>query len=321
MQEVFRMIKRVADTDSTVLIMGESGTGKELVAKALHYNSRRHAMPFLAINCGALPENLLESELFGHRKGSYTGAVFDLNGLFQEADGGTILLDEVTSMSAALQSKLLRVLQEKEVRRVGDNTTTKVDVRVLAATNEPLEKKITEGKFREDLFYRLNVISIPLPALRDRRDDIPLIAENFLRRLGANANKIFKIAPDAMEVLMAYSWPGNVRELENVLERGAVLCEEGVICRDDLPTVVVEKSNVPRPIAPTQPTAAAQARLAPPVPSFNDLDNFMLLDEFVSQQERSYITAVLKKFGDNKEKAAEALGVSLATLYRKLKQS
>src|SRR5438046_3028310 len=181
MQEVFKMIERVADTDSTILILGESGTGKELVAKALHYNSRRQFAPFVPVNCSALPENLLESELFGHRKGAFTGAINDKKGLFQEADGGTIFLDEVGSMSPMLQSRLLRVLQEREVRRVGDNTPVYVNVRVVAASNEPLEKRIKEGSFREDLYYRLNVIPIQLPSLRERRDDIPLLVAHFLQ--------------------------------------------------------------------------------------------------------------------------------------------
>ena len=184
MQQVFRMVERVADTESTVLLRGESGTGKELIAKALHFNSRRGAAPFVPINCSALPEHLLESELFGHRKGAFTGAIADKKGLFQEADGGTIFLDEIGSMSAVLQSRLLRVLQEREVRAVGDNVPFSVNVRVIAATNEPLEQRIKEGTFREDLYYRLNVISIPLPALRERRDDIPLLVADFLRKIG-----------------------------------------------------------------------------------------------------------------------------------------
>src|SRR5437867_10295912 len=181
MQEVFKLIERVADTDSTILVLGESGTGKELVARALHFNSRRQFAPFVPINCSALPENLLESELFGHRRGSFTGAINDKKGLFQEADGGTILLDEIGTMPPVLQSRLLRVLQDREVRRVGDNTPIYVNVRVVAATNEPLEKRVKQGSFREDLYYRLNVIPIPLPPLRDRREDIPLLVTHFLK--------------------------------------------------------------------------------------------------------------------------------------------
>src|SRR5213082_710859 len=238
MREVFRMIERVADTDSTILILGESGTGKELVARALHFNSRRQLAPFVPINCSALPENLLESELFGHRRGAFTGAINDKKGLFQEADGGTIFLDEVGSMPPILQSRLLRVLQEREVRRVGDNTSIRVNVRVLAATNEPLEKRLKEGTFREDLYYRINVIPIPLPSLRERLDDIPLLVSHFLRdKVHARTGKPFQFTRQAMEVLVAHHWPGNVRELENAIERACALCEDGVIRVTDLPPI------------------------------------------------------------------------------------
>jgi two-component system, NtrC family, response regulator AtoC len=230
MQEVFKMVERVADSDSTILILGESGTGKELVAKALHYNSRRQFAPFVPVNCSALPENLLESELFGHRKGAFTGAINDKKGLFQEADGGTIFLDEIGSMSPMLQSRLLRVLQEREVRRVGDNIPIFVNVRVLAATNEPLEEKIKEGKFREDLYYRLNVIPITLPPLRERTEDIPLLVSHFLKnKVHAKTGKPFQMTRQAVEVLCAHDWPGNVRELENAIERACALCEDPVI--------------------------------------------------------------------------------------------
>ena len=214
MQEVFKMIERVADSDSTILVLGESGTGKELVAKALHYNSRRQFAPFVPINCSALPENLLESELFGHRKGAFTGAITDKKGLFQEADGGTIFLDEIGTMPPVLQSRLLRVLQEREVRRVGDNTAVSVNVRVVAATNESLEKRIKEGTFREDLFYWLNVIPITLPPLRERVDDIPLLVSHFMRdKINPRTGSRYQITRQAMELLSAHYWPGNVREL------------------------------------------------------------------------------------------------------------
>src|SRR6185295_14557533 len=241
MQQVFRMIERVADTDSTVLILGESGTGKELVARALHFNSRRKFAPFVPINCAALPENLLESELFGHRKGSFTGALGDKLGLFHEADGGTIFLDEIGTMPAMLQSRLLRVLQDKEVRRVGDNTPVYVNVRVLAATNEPLEKKMKEGHFREDLYYRLNVIPITLPSLRERKDDIPLLVANFLKnKLSPRNGQPFQITREVMAALGAFDWPGNVRELENVIERAATLCDGNLVQAQDLPPTLME---------------------------------------------------------------------------------
>src|SRR5579872_2212633 len=240
-QEVFKLIERVTDTDSTILILGESGTGKELVARALHFNSRRQFAPFIPINCSALPENLLESELFGHCKGAFTGAINDKKGLFQEADGGTIFLDEIGSMPPVLQSRLLRVLQEKEVRRVGDNVPVSVNVRVLAATNEPLEKRIKEGTFREDLYYRLNVIAIQLPSLRERRDDIPLLVAHFLKgKTNPQTGRQFQMTRQAMEVMCLYDWPGNVRELENAVERAAALCEGEVIQAIDLPPSVLE---------------------------------------------------------------------------------
>src|SRR5690349_6732569 len=250
MKEVFRMVERVADTDSTVLILGESGTGKELIARALHFNSRRRLAPFVPINCSALPENLLESELFGHRKGSFTGAIADKKGLFQEADGGTIFLDEIGSMPAALQSRLLRVLQDREVRRVGDNTPVYVNVRVLAATNEPMEKKIKEGHFREDLYYRLNVIPIQLPSLRERREDIPLLVTHCLRnKVNPRSGNPYQITRRAVETLNAYPWPGNVRELENVIERACTLCDGDLIRVADLPPAVQasapEASRIP----------------------------------------------------------------------------
>src|SRR3984885_13314983 len=207
MQAVFKMVERVADTDSTILIRGESGTGKELVARALHFNSRRQFAPFIPVNCSALPENLLESELFGHRKGSFTGAVNDKKGLFHEADGGTIFLDEVGSMSPTLQSRLLRVLQEREVRRVGENVATYINVRVLAATNEPLEKKIKDGSFREDLYYRLNVIPIVMPSLRDRAEDIPLLVAHFLRdKVNPRTGQSIQITRQAMDTIGLHNW-------------------------------------------------------------------------------------------------------------------
>src|SRR6185503_16868523 len=233
MQAVFKLIERVADTDSTILLLGESGTGKELVARALHFNSRRQFAPFVPVNCSALPENLLESELFGHCKGSFTGAITDKKGLFEEADGGTIFLDEIASMPSLLQSRLLRVLQDREVRRVGENTSIYVNVRVLAATNEPLEKKLKDGTFREDLFYRLNVIPIQLPSLRERKDDIPLLVARFLRdKIHARTGQPFQVTRQAMAALAAYHWPGNVRELENAIERASILSDTEIMKLD-----------------------------------------------------------------------------------------
>jgi DNA-binding NtrC family response regulator len=346
MHEVFKMVERVADTDSTVLLLGESGTGKELVARALHFNSRRQFAPFVPVNCSALPEHLLESELFGHRKGAFTGAINDKKGLFQEADGGTILLDEIGSMSATLQSRLLRVLQEREVRRVGDNTPIYVNVRVVAATNEPLEKRIKEGTFREDLYYRLNVIPIPLPALRERRDDLPLLVAHFLRdKQHPRTGRPYQITRRAMEVLTAYDWPGNVRELENAIERACALSESHLIQLADLPPVL-------RDLALTLPAAAvdmSEDLVVSPLPGLagqafavaGESEGGLLpgpagapsaagaggfqqpigpLKNHLREQEVSYLNRALAVTGGDKEKAAQLLGISLATLYRKLSE-
>jgi DNA-binding NtrC family response regulator len=336
MQAVFKVIERVADTDSTVLILGESGTGKELVARALHYNSRRQLGQFVPVNCTALPESLLESELFGHKKGAFTGAINDKKGLFQEADGGTIFLDEVSSMSPTLQSRLLRVLQEKEVRRVGDNTPIYVNVRVVAATNEALEKLVKEGKFREDLYYRLNVIAIKLPRLADRREDIPLLIAHFLKNKMANRTGVnFQVTRQAMEILTAYDWPGNVRELENAIERACVLCENNIIHPADLPPALLSTPAAERILAsassdattapaeisreaifPLGATDVQSARMPREAPAFNG--PLEPLKNFIREQELMYLHRALAQVGGDKEKAADLLGISLATLYRKL---
>jgi two-component system response regulator AtoC len=333
MQEVFKMIERVADTDSTILVLGESGTGKELVARALHFNSHRQFAPFVPINCSALPENLLESELFGHRRGSFTGAINDKKGLFQEADGGTIFLDEVGSMSGMLQSRLLRVLQEREIRRVGDNTPIYVNVRVVAATNEPLEKRIKEGTFREDLYYRLNVIAIQLPPLRERVDDIPLLVAHFLNNKGSSRNgRPLQVTRQAMAVLCAYEWPGNVRELENAVERAVTLCEQNVIRVSDLPPSILKKVDlsmtgeespemVSLPDLPQTNKYALNTSGTPgeqPAVGGNSADQLKSLKTFLRDQELAYLNRALEQVGGDKEKAALLLGVSLATLYRKL---
>jgi DNA-binding NtrC family response regulator len=302
MDEVYNLIRKVADTDSTILIEGESGTGKELVARALHYNSSRQHQPFVAINCSALPENLLESELFGHKKGAFTGAVADKAGLFEEAEKGTIFLDEVNSMAPQLQVKLLRVLQERQLRRVGDTKTIPINVRVLGATNESLLEKVREGKFREDLYYRLAVIPIELPPLRERTDDIPLLVSHFLKKNSDQASgEHKKIDQKAVEILQSYRWPGNVRELENAIERACALCEDGHVRIADLPPQVVRQANHD----PVEPTGG-------------DLPIGRTLDDFVREQERRYIDETIKFNSGNREKAAKMLGISMATLYRKI---
>lgn len=340
MREVFRLVERVADTDSTVLLLGESGTGKELVARALHFNSRRRFAPFVPVNCAALPENLLESELFGHRKGSFTGAINDKVGLFQEADGGTLFLDEIGSMPPLLQSRLLRVLQDREVRRVGDTTAVHVNVRVIAATNEDLREKIKTGEFREDLFYRLNVIALALPPLRDHPEDVPLLVAHFLKtKTHPRQKRPFQVSQAAMAVLCVHSWPGNVRELENALERACVLCDSEIIQVADLPPQV--QAAVPDGTPRTLPSSDP-ARLAtpaePPSPGAETAYEFPAsasaaflhspgpeeagpprsLKHYLHEQEVAYLNRALAQASGDKEKAAQSLGISLATLYRKL---
>jgi DNA-binding NtrC family response regulator len=322
MQDVFKMVERVADTDSTILILGESGTGKELVARALHFNSRRQFAPFIPVNCSALPENLLESELFGHRKGAFTGAIADKKGLFEEAEGGTIFLDEIGSMTPVLQSRLLRVLQDREVRRVGENTAIHVNVRVLAATNEPLEEKIKQGTFREDLFYRLNVIPIQLPPLRDRPEDVPLLVARFLKdKVHPRIGKPFQVTRQAMAAMTSFEWPGNVRELENAIERASALSDSETIQLRDLPPRVAaaagaqkfaeEKETAPIFPLPEQPSA----QNGKPDASGGPLSQ---LKDFMREQELAYINRALTQTAGDKEKAANLLGISLATLYRRL---
>ena len=321
MQEVFRVVQRVANTDSTVLILGESGTGKELVARALHFTSRRQFGPFIPVNCASLPENLLESELFGHRKGAFTGAIYDRRGVFQEADDGTIFLDEIGAMPLALQTHLLRVVQEKEIKRVGDNTPISVNVRVVAATNVPLEKRVKEGLFREDLYYRLNVITIPVPPLRERRDDIPLLVAHLFRsRFNHDLNKEFRISKAALDALCAHDWPGNVRELENVLERACALCESDFLRTADLPQTMRPTSAHDE----IQSCAAViDSREEQPALRFGNGSQLSgggvePLKDFLREQEVAYLHRALLSANGDKERAAQLLGISLATLYRKL---
>jgi DNA-binding NtrC family response regulator len=302
MQQVYNLVNKVADTDSTVLIVGESGTGKELVARGLHFNSNRQHHPFVAINCSALPENLLESELFGHKKGSFTGAVADKRGLFEEANLGTIFLDEVNSMAPQLQTKLLRVLQEREVRRVGDNKSSPVNVRVVGATNEALVPKLKDGTFREDLYYRLAVIPVEIPPLRERLEDVPLLVNHFLQKQASSAGaEPIKIDPEAVDILGHYSYPGNVRELENAIERACALCEDHLILPSDLPPHIVSEAKGGK--------------------AHEELDKMPVgekLDDYIQQQERRYIEATLAHCRGSREKAAGMLGISMATLYRKI---
>ncbi len=293
MADVFRTIEKVADTDSTILIYGESGTGKELIAKEIHYRSGRSNGPFVSINCGALPKDLLESNLFGHVRGSFTGAVRDQDGLLKVAEGGSFLLDEVSEMLPATQVKLLRALQEREIIPVGGNKPIKIDVRLIAATNADLEKMVTEGRFRADLFYRLNVIPLRLPPLRERRDDIPLLVDHFLKKLSGGGS-MKAVSKDCMDLLCAYDWPGNVRELENVIERAHVLDEDSMLGPEDLPDKIRDRN-------------ARRGSLVIDSPN-------MTLEEL----EREYIMKVLSHTNWQKKRASELLGINPSTLYRKL---
>ena len=305
MRKVCEMIERVAPTDTTVLILGESGTGKELVAKAVHAHSHRKGKPFVAINCAALPEPLLESELFGHLKGAFTGATSSKEGLFEAADGGTIFLDEIGSMPLSIQGKLLRVLQERELRKVGGTETCSVNVRVLAACNDNLETMIEQGTFREDLYYRLSVIPIEIKALRERREDIlPLISHVMRSELGENGT-LPSIDPDAQLVLENYAWPGNVRELENAIRHALTFAENGTIMKQVLPAKILKEVE-------------SGSGLIPSGGSGSEAYRGKSLKAFLRLKETEYLTQVLHSVSGDKEKAAKALKISLATLYRKL---
>ena len=291
MTGVYKQIAHAASADAPVLIIGESGTGKELVARAIHQHGNRSGRPFVPINCGAIAETLLESELFGHIKGSFTGAVNDAKGVFQTAHTGTVFLDEVGEMSPALQVKLLRVLQEGEVRPVGSGRAVRTDVRIVAATNVDVERAVADGKFRQDLFYRLGVVIINLPPLRERRDDIPLLIERFLKAACAKAGKQIELSPAAVESLSTYNWPGNVRELENMIERLVVFSRGSRVDIGDLPATVT-------PRAP-----ALEKRLFDDLPTLEEI-------------ERRYLLHVLEQVGNNRTRAAEVMGIDRRTLYR-----
>jgi DNA-binding NtrC family response regulator len=295
MQSVLELVERVAPTNATLLIQGESGTGKELIAKAVHHASTRAARPFVAVNCGAVPETLLESELFGYMRGAFTGAAASKLGLFEEADGGTLFLDEIAEMPPTLQVKLLRALQSGEVRRLGATQAVTIDVRVIAATHGNLATLISQGSFREDLFYRLNVIQLSLPPLRDRREDIPALAEHFLARSAGKFDRELRLSPRALERCLRYPWPGNVRELENAIERAAILARSDTLEPEDLPPHVSAGLQLgPSPTLPQQITLA--------------------------EAERVHILQTMERFGRNHSGAAEALGIGRTTLWRKLKE-
>jgi DNA-binding NtrC family response regulator len=295
MLRVKELVERVAESDSPVLIEGESGTGKELVAAAIHKRSARTAGAFVPVNCGAIPAELMESEFFGHVKGAFTGAVADALGLFRSAHGGTLFLDEVAELPLPLQAKLLRVLEDKEIRPVGSTKTHAVDVRIIAATNKDLEATVQSGSFRQDLFYRLNVVRIVMPPLRERKAEIPALVSYFLRQLNERFRRDVRgVAPDALAALQAYHFPGNVRELENLLERAYALGARGEITLADLPNLTS----------------------APPPPAAQPAESLPTLD----QAERHLLTASLQRFGKDREQAARALGLTVRTFYRRLKK-
>jgi DNA-binding NtrC family response regulator len=296
MEKIFELVRTIGDTKATVMITGESGTGKELIAKAIHYNSARREAPFIRINCAALPEGLVESELFGHEKGSFTGAIRQSRGRFELADRGTLLLDEISEISLHLQGKLLRVLQEREFERVGSGIPIQVDVRIIATSNRNLERLIQDGEFREDLFYRLNVVPIHIPPLRERKEDIPALAQHFLKKYNLENNRqIARISPKVNELFLDYSWPGNVRELENYIERAVVTAKGSVLTPRDFPRELtfgrIRKSSKEAEVGST-----------------------------IHQAERELILKTLEAQVGNRTKAAEILGISTRTLRNKLRE-
>jgi len=296
MFQVYKTIAKVADTKSTVLLCGERGTGKELIARSIHYNSQRNNRPFIPVDCASLVETLIESEVFGHVRGAFTGASSAKRGLFEEADEGTLFLDEVGNLGLSMQSKLLRFLQEYEIKRVGGTESIKVDVRVIAATNQSLEPLVKSGKFREDLFDRLNVVTITLPPLRERKEDIPLLANHFLQKFSEENHKnISHISPEVLGILTQYSWPGNVRELEHTIERAVILSIHPIILPEDLPTKMLEEIEGPEILIP---------------------EKLLSLREL----EKRYVLKVLEETGGNKKKASEILGIDRTTLYRILEK-
>jgi two-component system response regulator PilR (NtrC family) len=301
MQKVFELITKIHSVKTSVLITGESGTGKELVARALHSEGVRAQEPFVAVNCGAIPEELMESELFGHRRGAFTGAIADTLGMFQEASGGTLFLDEIGELSLALQVKLLRALQERKVKPVGAADEVEIDVRVIAATNRDLETEVSRGAFRADLYYRLNVIELRLPPLRHRREDIPLLAEHFLRRFASEHGRTARLSAEAMRRLESYGFPGNVRELENIIERAVALTSSAMIGMSDLP-----EDRSPKIATPAPPS------LIPP----EGVD----LDQLVSDYERKWVLRALEQTGGVRKRAATLLGISFRSLRYRLEK-
>jgi DNA-binding NtrC family response regulator len=296
MQKIYDLIERISGSPSNVLITGESGTGKELVAKAIHYSGARKEGPFVPVNCAAIPETLLESELFGYKRGAFTDAKTDKKGLIFGAAEGTLFLDEITEMPLLLQAKLLRVIEERQVRPLGDTNIYPIDVRIISASNRDIPGAIQQGRFREDLYYRMKVIDIELPPLRERKEDIPLLVQHFMNRFGRETKGISGVSEEALRILINYSWPGNVRELENVIQRGITLCQHELILPEDLPGSMLREADE------------------------NLLEKGFTEKLTVDQLEKAYIRKVLLEVGGNKSKAAEILGLDRKTLYRKLEE-
>jgi len=294
MKKVFDIIKRVATTDSTVLVSGASGTGKELVARAIHFNSMRSTKPFIAVNCGAIPETLIESELFGHKKGAFTGSIADKIGYFKAADGGTLFLDEISEMPVQLQVKLLRAIEQREITPVGTSTPVSIDVRILASTNRKLAAEVDAGRFRQDLYYRLNVVEIHLPPLAERKEDIALLIEHFVDKYKKEMRKDIKgVKKDVITILMQHEWKGEIRELENIIERAVIFCNDGYLSLVDLPEFLQMEG-----------------------PSREDASS---LSGAINDFERKFIRSILQRHNFEKDKAAEELKISLPTLYRRIK--
>ncbi len=313
MQDVYKAVGRVADSDATVLIRGESGTGKELVARAIYLHSNRRNKPFIVVNCAAIPENLLESELFGHEKGAFTDAVSRHIGKFEQAGSGTIFLDEIGDMSLSLQAKLLRVLQEKTFERVGGHETLTSSARILAATNRNLEELVSNGKFREDLYYRLNVVTITIPPLRERKEDIPLLVAYFVAKYSKKYGKAVQgVSEDAIKIFMDYDWPGNVRELENTIARGVIITSAPLIMEENLPAALMESIKNKSGEKGSNSSNTNRNKV-------NSSDEIIPLPNAISRLEKEMITKALKKSNGNKTKAAKMLGISRKSLFNKIR--
>ncbi|MCB4204216.1 sigma-54 dependent transcriptional regulator [Deferribacterales bacterium Es71-Z0220] len=316
MVDIYKTIGKIAKTDINVLIQGETGTGKEVIAKMIHEKSSRSGKPFVAINMAAIPKELMESELFGYSRGAFTGAVGDKPGKFEEANGGTIFLDEISEAEMAIQSKLLRVLQEKEVTRLGSNKTTKLDIRVIVATNDDLEELVREKRFREDLYYRLNVVTISLPSLRERKEDIPVLVNHFLKKYASLGEKDISISTDAMEVLVKYNWPGNIRELENVIQYSIVHSSGKTLTKHNLPNKVFEINgkNGKDSLSKQLKNLAAEI-----ISSETISESFNSYEEYLKIVEKPLIKAALEKTLNNKSEASKILGINRNTLRKKIK--